>query len=58
MKRVLIILAAVTSLWIPEYLWAMDGVSDAVLLSCPHQVSVNMNIDSTLGYPGYYFQTR
>jgi hypothetical protein len=53
MKRVLIILAAVTSLWIPEYLWAMDGVSDAVLLSCPHQVSVNKNIDSTFGYPCY-----
>ena len=43
MIRVLVILAAVGSLWIPEYLWAMDGVSYAGLLSCPHQVSVNMN---------------
>jgi hypothetical protein len=43
MIRVLVILAAVASLWIPEYLWAMDGVSDAGLLSCPHQVSINMN---------------
>ena len=55
MIRVLVILAAVTTLWIPEYLWAMDGVSDAGLLSCPHQVSVNMNIDSTLGDPCYQF---
>ena len=46
MIRVLVILAAVAFLWIPEYLWAMDGVADAGLLSCPHQVSVNMNIDS------------
>ncbi len=43
MIRVLIILAAVATLWIPEYLWAMDGVYDAGLLSCPHQVSVNMD---------------
>jgi hypothetical protein len=43
MKRVLIILAAVASLWIPEYLWAMDAVSDAVVLSCTHQVSVNID---------------
>ena len=43
MIRVLVILAVAASLWIPEYLWAMDGVSDAGLLSCPHQVSVSMN---------------
>jgi hypothetical protein len=43
MIRVLVILAVVASLWIPEYLWAMDGVSYAGLLSCPHQVSVSMN---------------
>lgn len=53
MKRVLIILAAAASLWIPEYLWAMDGVSDPGLLSCPHQVSVNMKIDCSVGGPCY-----
>jgi hypothetical protein len=51
MKRVLVILAVVASLWIPEYLWAMEGVSDAGLLSYHHRVSVIMNIDGTLGDP-------
>jgi hypothetical protein len=51
MIRVLVILAVVASLWIPEYLWAMDGVSDAVLLSCPYHVSVNMNANSIVGDP-------
>jgi hypothetical protein len=46
MKRVLVILAAVTSLWIPEYLWAMDGVFDAGLSTYSHHVSIIMNIDS------------
>jgi hypothetical protein len=55
MIRVLVILAAVAYVWIPEYLWAMDGVSDAGLLSCPHQVCVNMNIDKMLGDPCYRF---
>ena len=58
MIRVLVILAAVGSLWIPEYLWAMDGVSYAGLLSCPHQVSVSMNIDNTLSDPCYWFSHK
>jgi hypothetical protein len=58
MIRVLVILTAVASLWIPEYLWAMDGVSDTGLLSCPHQVIVNMNIDRIWGDPCYQFSDK
>lgn len=34
MKRVLVILAALTVLWIPEYLWAMDSAPDTSIRNC------------------------
>jgi hypothetical protein len=44
MKRVLVILAAVTTLWIPEYLWALDLVPDGSRWSCSHQVCIHVNV--------------
>jgi hypothetical protein len=58
MKTVLIILAAVTTLWIPEYLWAMDRVPDACLLSCPHHDRVYMDIDRISVGPCYSFSGK
>jgi hypothetical protein len=44
MKKVLVILAALTSLWIPDYLWAMAPDHDTNPLYFTHQVCMSMNI--------------
>ena len=51
MKKVLVILAALTSLWIPDYLWAMAPDHDTNSLYFTHQVCVSTNIDATMSEP-------
>ena len=51
MKKVLVILAALTSLWIPDYLWAMAPDHNTNPLYFTHQVCVSMNIGTTMSEP-------
>jgi hypothetical protein len=51
MKKVLVILAVMTSLWIPDYLWAMGIDHDTNPSYFTHQVCVGMNSGTTVSEP-------
>jgi len=43
-KRALIILAALVTMWIPEYLWAMDQNFDEAIRSMSPEVYVDVTL--------------